>query len=142
MSLRETPVDLSAGDLEGFAHRAYMARLKAEVPRKDTHVLMAGVELLKKYGGAGMIVANSNQVVTIPAWPERVQIFYYGGEGKKHFQLVTVWSGPNGRVRHSVFARELRDDQAKRDLPQEMTNRLLARKAKAEERSRIKQEAA
>lgn len=140
---RLTSVDLSPQQLEQLARRAVNKRMIDSGARETAEIFMQGVELLIKHGGTGMVIANSSQIVTIPDWPERVQIFYYGGEGKKHFQIITVWSGANGKKRHSVFDRELRDDQAKRTLPQEMAERLLKRKNEfAKKAKQQKQQAA
>jgi hypothetical protein len=114
-----------------------IAALRGALPRKDekyepkmkgTHVVFKTVELLQQFYGAEAVPAHKVERITLEEWPESVTIAYYAPRGRRHLQLVTLWQG---RTKVNVFARQLRDDKAREQLPLEMRARLMTRKARS-----------
>lgn len=106
-------------------------RIKESGAKESAAIFMDGVELCKEIVGDKPFSCNHTDIIEIPGWHERYTVDYFGGNGAKHFQLITSWGGEMGKTRSQVFTRKLRDDEAKRVLPEGLRNRLLQKRDKA-----------
>jgi hypothetical protein len=123
--MRRDVVRAEERELTGLQYlRSVHEKLKAAeadyVPPPSAMEFFKGVDALKDAYGRD-VPMSPDHVDVIRHSDRVVHIAYYAPKGRKHLQILTFWEG---RVRKGVWKRDLRDDVARTELPQQIHARL------------------